>query len=334
MIRKNLPYNFNQLETALIAIAADLERKINQIHDDIPVFMLHNNDYSYFIKNKFEVSKYDEIIQKTPRVVFSIDDIQYQSDQNSTQFNKIRYVWVNSETNEPETWQATARRLAVNIILNIDFVSPNFVSALSNFEVMSTLVSHENVFTYTFMDNNYESAYVMQAPSLEKPVMDIGSNTRNFNLRITFDWQVHLMIPDVNSFIRLKDTEIDIIEFEINSNKPEEIIDLRIEEEPQIEAKNPEPYIQYNAKIDEIHDIANYDIFLTKIEDISQLENIKQYIRKISIYTMPELIQYLDELMNNDKPMLIDTYITYKECLVIHKEFSELSAICKIKTSN
>lgn len=218
MIRKEIPHNFNQLQTALIGFANDLTLKINQIHDNIPVYLQQAGDISYVIRDKFEDTATQDIIQKTPRVVFNIDDIQYQQDQMTQQYNKWLYKHWNPISSEEEVWQAVGRRVPVNIIITVDFVSPNFIDYLQNFEVMSFLVAKDNVFTYEWSGLTLQSAWVLQSPSMERPGMDMGGATRNWSLKVTFDLQVHLLIPDINSFIRWKDTFIDNVHFDINQD--------------------------------------------------------------------------------------------------------------------
>lgn len=218
MIRKNIPHSFSQIQTALIAFANDLTMKVNQIHDNIPVYMQQSGDISYVIREKFEETKTEDIILKTPRVVFNLDDIQFQQDQYTQQFNKYLYKFKNPETQEEEVWQASGRRLPINLIITTDFVCPNFIEYLQNFEVLSILVARDNVFTYEWGGLTFQSAWVLQSPSIERPSMDIGSSSRNWSIKTTFDLQVHLLIPDINSFIRWKDTFIDDIRFDINSD--------------------------------------------------------------------------------------------------------------------
>jgi hypothetical protein len=205
--RFNVKYRFNQIETALIAFIGDFEKRINQIVPGTPVFVQQTGDYSYYMDKKFVESKFEDIIQRTPRVVIGIDDIQYQSDQNTNQYNKIEYKL------DDEMYQVTGRRLAVQIPLNLDFVSPNYIYALEHFEVLSVFVARDNVLTYEFLGNTYECAYVHSQVSMERPQMDVSSGTRDVSVRMSFDFQCHLFVPVIDSIIPLRDTVKDYIVF-------------------------------------------------------------------------------------------------------------------------
>jgi hypothetical protein len=201
-------YRFNQIETALIAFCGDIEKKINQILPSTPVFIQHTGDYSYYMIDKFVNSTYDDVIQKTPRVVITPRDFQYLSDQNTHQYNKIEYQLDN------EIYVAEGRRLGVNYGIDIDFVSPNYIFALEHFEILSTIIARDNVYTYEFLGNTYESAYVLQSVSSEAASMEVSSATRNTSVRMSFELHVHLFVPIINSITPLADTIKDAILFE------------------------------------------------------------------------------------------------------------------------
>ncbi len=213
MIRSDIKFSFNQLETALIAFVADLESKINRIHEDIPVYFQYNGDYSYIIRQKFEDNiKHQDVIAKTPRVVINVEDIQLQPDQFTNSFNSIYYKF------EDQDYKVNVRRVPLQLSIAIDFVSPNFIQALSNFEVISTLAISENIFYYETLGFNNPATYVFQSPTLEKPAADMGSSTRNFSVKINFEMQMSLLTPRLETIQHLSDTIIEGIKFGIGDD--------------------------------------------------------------------------------------------------------------------
>jgi hypothetical protein len=206
--RFNVPYRFNQIETALIAFCGDIEKKVNQIIPNTPVFVLQTGDFSYYIDKKFQEAPFQDIVQQSPRLVITFEDIQYLQDQNTNQYNKIEYVL------DDVLYVATGRRLAVNMPTILNFVSPNFIYGLEHFEVLSTIVARDNVFTYEFLGNTYECAYVNNSVSSEMPAMEVSSQTRDVNIKLNFDLQIHLFVPVVDSIIKLSDTTKDTIFYE------------------------------------------------------------------------------------------------------------------------
>ncbi len=323
MIRENLPYKFNQIETALISFCADVTKKVNQIHDDIPVFFLQNGDISYVLREKFEENDDKELLLKTPRVVLGIEDIQYLLDQNTNQYNKVIYKI------DEKQYQTTARRLGINIVVNIDFVSPNFIKALENFEVMSTLVSRDNVFTYEFLGNTFESAYVMQSPSMERPTMDIGGATRNYNVRITFDLQVHLLVPQIDSIIPLEMTEIDEIRFSIkegdmklNDDGTFKLFDTNHNEIVNLK----EPDFEEDKSLESSKVIPGITVKQTALFGLI-VEDLPKNFDKVNFKT-EMLSRYNIEISDNFKVgYIIDLAIVYEEALKLMKDIQTLFGI-------
>ena len=210
MISSDIKYSFKQIELGLIAMIGNLELKLQKIIPNLPVFVLQTGDFSYIINKKFIKTENKEIYQKVPRFVVGIEDIQYQTEQNSNKYNKVYYIF------DEKNYVTQARRLAILIPINTDFISPNFVKALTNFEIMATIVSKENVFTYEFMGNTYEGGYAISSPSFEKPSMDTGSGTRNVSVKTIFDLQLQLLVPRINTIKLLSDTIIDKIVIDID----------------------------------------------------------------------------------------------------------------------
>ncbi len=208
MINPDIKYSFNQIEKALIGFVGNLELKLQQLVPSLPVFVLQTGDFSYIINKKFIESDNKEIYEKTPRFVINLEDVQYMTDQNSNPYNKYNYVFEN------EVYQVTMRRLTIVVQLNTDFVSPNFIFGLNNFEVMATIIAKENVFTYEFLGNTIEAAYVMTTPSFEKPTMDVNSGSRNFIVKTGFDLQLSLLVPRIDTIKLEADTNL-ITKFEL-----------------------------------------------------------------------------------------------------------------------
>jgi hypothetical protein len=210
MTRKEIKWDFNQLFTGLEAFVADIELKLRNIIEDLPTFIITSGDQSYIFNEKFVESQEKEIYLKVPRMTFTFDDIQYQLDQYSNQYNKLTYFFEN------KNYECVCRRLPLMVPITTNLVSSNLISTLENFEIMATVASRENVFTYEFMGNTFESAYSLQSPSMENPVMDASSATRYFNIKTMFELQLHILVPRVQTIKEFSDkpyqikTDIDV----------------------------------------------------------------------------------------------------------------------------
>ena len=122
---ENNKYKFKQFEHGLIAFISNFEKKINQIIE-IPVLVLETGDETYWFKNKFEAKpeNLNELYQKIPRLILTIDEASLQSDQDTNQYVKILYQIDN------ETFKSQARRKAITFPFQCNLVSSNFITAL------------------------------------------------------------------------------------------------------------------------------------------------------------------------------------------------------------
>jgi len=202
-ISTEVKYDFTQIKNGLISFIADLELKLQNIIEDLPVMLIQTGDQSYYLDKKFEEILNKEIYQKIPRFIISFEDIQPQTEQNSNQYNIFQF------RKDELNYIGKGRRIAQQININTDFISSNFIKALENYEIMSTITSRPNVFTYEFMGNTFEGAYNVGANSMEKPGMDPTSGTRNWSVKTPFELQLHLLIPRLETIKRHGDGGLD-----------------------------------------------------------------------------------------------------------------------------
>lgn len=216
-ISPNIKYDFSQITTGLIAFVADLEKKLQHIIPNIPVFVMQTGDTSYYMDKKFNQTQNEEIYQKIPRFVINFEDIQYQTDQDTNKYNKFTYKF------EDEIYLASGRRIAIMVPINTDFISSNFIKALENFEILNAIFISPNIFTYEFLGNTFESAYTLATPSMEKPQLDAASGTRNISVKSQLELQIHLLTPRIASIKRLSDSGFEAIQYNIDINNTESI---------------------------------------------------------------------------------------------------------------
>lgn len=186
-------FNFSQSEYSLIAFCSDIQLKMQNILPNIPVFILQTGDESYMFRKKFEHIVTSEIELVTPRVVVKIDDIQIQSDQNSYQYVPVNYHFNN------RNWTCLGRRQELLFSVTLNLVSPNFPMALRNHMILSSLLSHDNTYTYEFCANTYEASYSLTGTSKEEPAMEVSSATKNWNMPFSIDLRVPVFMPRVES---------------------------------------------------------------------------------------------------------------------------------------
>lgn len=220
MIASNIKWGFNQFELALLGFCGNIQNKIQQMVSNLPVFMINNGDFSYYIDKKFVQTSNEEMYLKTPRFVLKIDDFQLNSQEDTNMYNKILYTF--DDGKGPRNYQAVVRRKAFNVNITGNFVSPNLIVAMNNMEVMATLMSHDNVFTYEFLGNTIQSAYVINQSSHELPSIDMGTGgTRNVNVSYQIELQVHLIVPRIESIIPEEETGFDTFRVDVHTKDDE-----------------------------------------------------------------------------------------------------------------
>lgn len=203
-------FAFNQFESALTGFVNNFQLKLQQMIPDLPVYIQATGDFSYMVNKKFLETKNQEIYQKIPRVVIKIEDIQINQQEDSNQYNKFYYIFDN------EYYQCNARRKAYTINITSNFVCSNFITMLNNMEVIAVLCAKDNVFTYEFLGNTFQSAYVNSGTNSEIPSIDMGSGgTRNCTFTNQWELQVHLIVPVIDSIVHVDDSVIDRIDFDL-----------------------------------------------------------------------------------------------------------------------
>lgn len=186
-------YNFSQLEYSLIAFCSDIQLKLQNILPKLPVFVLQTGDETYMFRKKFEHVDPKEIEMATPRLVIKFEDVQIQGDQNSYQYVPLLYYYNN------QNWTCTGRRQEVLTSVSLIFVSPNFPMALRNNMIFSSLLSHDNTYTYEFCANTYEAAYSLTGASKEEPSMEVSSGTKNWSMPYNIDLRIPVFMPRVET---------------------------------------------------------------------------------------------------------------------------------------
>ena len=209
-ISNDVKYAFNQFELALIGFASYLQLRLQYLIPNIPVYFQNTGDFSYLINKKFVETKNEDLIQKVPRFVIKLDDIQPNQQENTNQYNKIFYKF------EGRNYQAVVRRLCFNVQLTTNFVSSNLITMLNHIEMMATFQSRDNVYTYDFLGNTCQAAFSIQGTGTEFPSIDMGQGgTRNMSSSNNIELQVHLLVPRIESIILADDTGFDKVDYTI-----------------------------------------------------------------------------------------------------------------------
>lgn len=218
MISENIKYSFNQFETALIAFTANIQLKLQNIIPNLPVFFQNTGDFSYMVDKKFVKTNNEEIINKVPRFVLKLEDIQLNSQEDTNQYNKIVYTFDSNDGRGPINYQTVVRRKAFNVQLIGNFVSSNLITALNHLEVLAVFMSRQNVFTYEFLGNTIQGAYTITTGNPELPNIDMGQgSTRNVSISAQIELQTHLLVPRIDKIIELDKTGFDKISIELET---------------------------------------------------------------------------------------------------------------------
>lgn len=190
-----LNYEFKQIERGLTAFVGNFEKKLNQIYTNIPVLILDSGDESYFFRDKFQETK--EKYLQVPRVIITIDSVEFQTDQDTNQYTKIIYRL------KDENYRTQVRRKATNLPIIIDLVCSNFIKALEYLEVIGSILSIDNTFTYHHLGNDYQGNYNLTTISMEKNSMDIGSGTKNYVIKANIDLVLQLFFVNFPTIEKL-----------------------------------------------------------------------------------------------------------------------------------
>lgn len=202
-----IPYNFNFLENSIIAFLTDLEKKVHLVYPDVPVLFSEVDDSFYFNK-KYVQTDNQEIYQKIPRFVILFQDIQNQPEHNTSQFLKLNFIKDDKEY--------TTQYRIVSTLINFDmnFVTTNFISALSYWEFLLSIFGYDNVFTYEYMGNTYQANYILNGTmNIEKSIMNNATGDHK-NSVIKFNVEMNIKVPALNYF-----TLRDLIDKELDWSK-------------------------------------------------------------------------------------------------------------------
>lgn len=114
-----------------------------------------------------------------------------------------------------ETYKTQVRRKAASFPVTCNVVCANFLKALQYFEVLSSILCIDNVYSYVYNGINYTANYNMSSITMEKNPMDIGG-TKNFVIKINIDLILQLWL--------IKYHTIELMER--GGNKSEYLLDL------------------------------------------------------------------------------------------------------------
>ena len=193
-------YNFQQIKTGLIAFVGNIERNLQQIIPSLPVFVINSGDDSYYLSTKFKKIDEKEIYLSSPRFILNFDDFVPQTDQNTTQYNKFSY-----NLND-KNYLATCRRISIEVSVQTDFVCSNFIKALEYYEVLLSIFSKDNSFTFEYLGNTMEASYTSQSLGIEKSSMENNSTQKNTVIKTPIILVMQLIIIRPESIQLLDDT--------------------------------------------------------------------------------------------------------------------------------
>jgi hypothetical protein len=215
-IGSKINYRFSHFRTGVTAFIANLEKKLQFIVDDLPVYVLNTGDSSYWFQGKWtKVPDGDltrirtEIYALTPRVVLDFVDLQFQTDQNTNQYTQFQFKFNSSE------WNATGRRQASTIPFTLNWVCPNYLMALDCLEVLASIMCIDNTFTYDVLGNTYQGSFASQSFQLEQGAVTGDSSNINSVIKSTVDVIMQPMLVRYETIVNVGDVptgaQIDII---------------------------------------------------------------------------------------------------------------------------
>ncbi len=227
-VGSNINYKFIHYLTGLEAFMANFEKKVQFIVPGTPVFILNSGDSSYFFQLKWHTSDNakNEIYQKTPRVVIEFSDVQFQTDQNTNQYNQFQYkLPPATEGGAESVWNAKGRRQSSTMPLELQWVCPNHIYALCIAEVLGSIMCIDNVFTYDVLGNTYQASYQSQTFSLEKGAVTGDSSNINSVVKCTVDLVMQPMLVRYESIQPIADAQKTPVISLIDHNGQQDYVD-------------------------------------------------------------------------------------------------------------
>jgi hypothetical protein len=207
-IGSKINYKFNHFRMGVDAFIANLEKKLQYIVDDLPVYVLNTGDSSYWFQGKWTnqsgdtARRHTEIYQKVPRVVLEFDDFQFNTDQNTNQYTQFQYKWNDAE------WNAKGRRQATTIPFNLNWVCPNQLIAMDCLEVLAAIMCIDNTFTYNVNGNTYQGSFASQSFSMEKGAVTADGSPINSNIKCVVDVVLQPMLVRYETIQPLSDAKL------------------------------------------------------------------------------------------------------------------------------
>lgn len=201
-------FDFSQIEYGLIAFVENIERKMQEMIPDIPVYVLQTGDTSYMLNSKFQNNDVSEIYEKVPRLVITFDSFSHEQDMDTNLYNRFDYFYEN------ENYTTQFRRVQLDVTTSVILISSNFIKALEHMNMLLSIFTRQNVLTYQFCGHTYEGAFSADnMQEVEFPEMDQG--TRNFKQKLDVTLQLHIYTPRVETIEIKKQSKV---EYDLNVN--------------------------------------------------------------------------------------------------------------------
>ena len=239
-----LNYDFNQIQLGLIAFVEDIEKKLQFMIDDLPVFVLETGDGTYMMNKKFDnVNK--EVYEKNPRFVIKFVSFSHENSMDTNIFNRLIYIYGN------DYYTTQCRRLQIDVSAVCTMVSPNFIKALEHMQMLLSLITRENVFTYEYMGSTFNGAYSVDAmQDVEMPDLSTTETSIRQNLDVSI--QLHIYVPRVETIKPLKDVEYSEVKTDIGiiNNTDKKIGTDSFEETQPIASRKDIDYPYYEKEDD------------------------------------------------------------------------------------
>jgi hypothetical protein len=214
IISKQIPFDFRQLEFALISYVTDFEKKYNTILPEAPVYVIQTGDTTYYLNSKFQEQEDKSIYEKIPRAVIQFTELERTNDTDTNRFNRWTYLYEN------ENYTSEFRRLQVNIHAPITLVSSNLLMALQQYEISLGMTNQENAFSYEWVGSKFDAKwFVPNTENVEFPAPEMGG-TRRYIQKLPIQVETHIYVPIVETIMKLSDYQMTKVEIGLIENKP------------------------------------------------------------------------------------------------------------------
>lgn len=208
-MKTKVKFDFDQLNVAIISFAADLEKKMCEIVDEIPVYVNYTGDSNYMMNTKYKEVENKEVHAKIPRIVLSLQgDINIAKENDTQHGNIVEYKYLN------DVLKASMRRSELGVNIRMAFTTSNIIDCLQSIVISLAVLNRPNAMTYSYMGCNMELSYSYDN-NVSTTIPQYDATNKNFVAEFALVIKPQLFVPRVESIKGYKEGIAETVKLEI-----------------------------------------------------------------------------------------------------------------------